>query len=89
MSLCILMCVYCHDIPSCTPWHGYHRVTKVAKNAHIAKMAENCINCTRPTPPSQILWSQHLKTRLGLKVGKTKKFVIFNPKGVGCFFNIL
>ena len=52
-SFCILVGIYCHNIPAHTPRSGYHGVTEVAKTANIAKMAEKCINCrtARPTPP--------------------------------------
>ena len=53
MSFHILVGIYCHNIPTRTPWSGYHGVTGVAKTANIAKMAETCISClsARPTPP--------------------------------------
>ena len=53
MSFRILVGIYCHNIPTCTPQSGYHGVTEVAKTTNIAKMAENCISSTsaRPTPP--------------------------------------
>ena len=37
ISFCILACVCCHNIPSCTPHGGYHGVTIVAKNAATGK----------------------------------------------------
>ena len=53
MCFCILVGIYCHNIPTHTSRSGYHGVTEVAKTPNIAKMAENCINCirARPTPP--------------------------------------
>ena len=52
-SFRILVGIYCHNIPTHTPWSGYHGVTEVAKPANIPKMAEKCIdyNSARPTPP--------------------------------------
>ena len=52
-SFCILVGIYCHNIPACTPHSGYHGVAKVAKAANVAKMAEKCLNCisARHTPP--------------------------------------
>ena len=44
MSFCILVGIYCHNIPTHTPRSGYYPFTKVAKTANIAKMAEKCIN---------------------------------------------
>ena len=51
ITSCILVGIYCHNIPTRTPQSGYHGVTEVAKTANIAKMAEKCINCisARPT----------------------------------------
>ena len=50
MSFCVLVGIYCHNIPTHTPQSGYHGVTEVAKTANIAKMAENGINwlCINP-----------------------------------------
>ena len=52
-SFCILVGIYCQNVPTCSPQSGYHGVTEVAKTANIAKMAKKCINCmsARPTPP--------------------------------------
>ena len=36
MTFCILVGIYCHDIPTHTPQSGYHGVTEVAKTANIA-----------------------------------------------------
>ena len=33
MSLCVLVGIYCQNIPTHTPRSGYHRVTEVAKTA--------------------------------------------------------
>ena len=53
MSFCILVSIYCRNIPTHTPQSGYDRVTEFAKTANTAKMGEKCINCmsARPTPP--------------------------------------
>ena len=53
MSFRILVCIYCHNIPTHTPQSGYQGVTEVAKTANIAKMAGKGINSisARPTPP--------------------------------------
>ena len=84
-TLCILSSLYCHNIPTPTPPGGYHRVTKTAKNANITKVtAENCISA-RSTLPTQIILRSKLKTRFRLKVEKTKRFVIFDPKKGGHF----
>ena len=50
MSFGIVVCIYCHNIPTCTPQSWYHRVTNVTKNTDIAKMAENRINCKSAHP---------------------------------------
>ena len=51
-SFCILVGIYCHNIPTHTPQSGEHGVTEVAKTANIAKMADQCITCMSacPTP---------------------------------------
>ena len=79
----IIVDIYCHSIPSCTPQSRYHRFTKVAKNADIAKMAENCITCisTPPPAPTQTLWGWGPKTLFRLKIEKQRKVIRdFRPK---------
>ena len=44
MSFSILVGICCHNILTCTPKSGYHRVIEVAKNGNIAKMIKKCIN---------------------------------------------
>ena len=88
-SFRILVGIYCHNIPTHTPQSGYHGVTEVAKTTNIAKMAEECINCisARPTPPHTNpveLGPGYTFSAQNKK--KTKRFMIFDPKKGGSFF---
>ena len=47
MFFCILVRIYCHNIPTWTPYRGYHGVTEVAKSDGIAKGINSCINRKR------------------------------------------
>ena len=90
ISFGILVCIYCHNIPTCTPQSGYHGVTEVAKNTAIATMPGNCIYCfsTRPILPTQTLWIRDLKTLVHFKIEKNQSIHYFQPKHGGHFFNI-
>ena len=89
-SFCILVGIYCHNIPACTPHSGYHGVTKVAKTADIAKMAEYRINCisARPTLPHITTpRSRDPKTLFQLKSKKNQMINDFQHKKGGYIFD--
>ena len=71
--------------PRHTPQSGYHGINKVAKSANIGKMAEKGINCKALVPlnPIQTPWSRDPETLFRLKIEKTKRFMIFDPKKRG------
>ena len=90
-SFCILVGIYCHNIPTHTPQSGYHRVNEVAKTANIPQMAEKCINCIKrsshsaPYKPHGVGTQKHF---FGSKLKKkTKRFMIFDPKKGGLIFS--
>ena len=88
-SFCILVGIYCHNIPTHTPQSGYHGVTEVAKTATIAKTAEKCINCIsarRTLPHTNPMESRPGKTFSAQNPKKTKRFMIFDPKKGGVDF---
>ena len=87
-SFCILVGIYCQNIPTHIPQSGYHGVTEVAKPPNIAEMAEKCINCmsARPTSPIQTLWSRDPETLFRLKIEKNQKIHDFRPKKKGGSF---
>ena len=88
----ILVGIYYHNIPTHTPYSGYHGVTEVAKTADTAKMAEKYINCISacPTPPhANPMESGPGNSFSAQNREKTKRFLIFIPKkGGGHFFDI-
>ena len=85
----ILGGIYCHNIPTRTPWSGYHGVTEVAKIANIAKMAKKmhklhkCSSYSAPYKPYGVGTRKHF---FGSKSKKTKRFMIFDPKKGGVIF---
>ena len=89
-SFCILVDIYCHNIPTQTPQSGYHGVTEVAKTANTTKMDGKCRNCisAHPTPPHTNPMESGPGTLFRLKIGKkTKRFMIFDPKKGESFFD--
>ena len=63
MSFCVLVGIYCHNIPTHTPQSGYHGVTGSAETANIAKMAKKWINCISARPTS--LPTNHMESGPG------------------------
>ena len=91
MSFHILVGIYCHNIPTCTPQSGYHGGTKIAKTANIPKMAEKGMNCinARPTPPhTNSMESGPGNTFSAQNPKKNQKIHDFRPKKrAGSFFD--
>ena len=88
-SFCIVVGIYCHNIPTRTPQRGYHGVTEVSKTANIPKLAEKCINCISacPTPPhTNPMESGPGNPFSAQNRKKTERFMIFDPKKGGVSF---
>ena len=86
-SFRILVGIYCHNIPTCTPRRGYHWVTEVAKTANKAEKAKKCIKClshSAPYKPYGVGTREHF---FGSKSKKTKRFMIFDTKKEGGHFS--
>ena len=84
-SFCILVGIYCQNIPTHTPQSGYHGVTEVAQTANIAKMAEKRINCisARPTPRHTNPMESGPGNTFSAQNQKNQKIYDFRPKKEG------
>ena len=83
-SFRILVGIYCHNIPTCTPQSRYHGVTEVDEHSKNSwKVHKLHSSHSAPYKPHRV---GTRKNFFGSKSKKTKRFMIFDPKKRGGHF---
>ena len=84
-SFCTPVCVFYHNIPTCTPKSGSHRVTKVAKNTDMEENGyEMQLHESNSAYTKPIEWDP--ETGFWLKIEKNQKIRDFQPPKKGAHF---
>ena len=86
MSFRILVGIYCHNIPTCTPQSRYHRVTEVNEHSKNGQKVHELHKRSSHSAPYKPYGVGTRKNFFGSKSKKTKKIHDFRPKKRGGHF---